>query len=56
MNLFFSLATYNFLAAGAETGNIACMKVDPFAGDAPIIYMRTSDLVQNQILHTRPNC
>ncbi len=56
MNLFFSLATYNFLAAGAETGNIVCMKVDPVAFDAPITYMCTSKLVQNQILHTRPNC
>ncbi|DBB09798.1 TPA: hypothetical protein ACH3X3_001420 [Trebouxia sp. C0006] len=56
MNLFFSLATYNFLAAGAETGNIVCMKVDPVAFDAPITYMCTSKLVQNQLLHTRPNC
>jgi len=53
MNLFFSLATYNFLAAGAETGNLACMKVDPFAFDAPITYMRTSTAVQKQMLHTR---
>ncbi len=28
MNLFFGLAAYNFLAAGAETGDIVCMKVD----------------------------
>ena len=56
MNLFFSLATYNFLAAGAETGDIVCMKVNPFAFDEPITYMCTSDLVQKQILHARPKC
>ncbi|DBA72597.1 TPA: hypothetical protein ACH3X2_010349 [Trebouxia sp. C0005] len=32
MNLFFSLATYNFLAAGAETGDIVCMKVTGYVG------------------------
>ena len=56
MNLFFSLATYNFLAAGAETGDIVCMKVHPFASDAPSTYMCISNPVQKQILHTRPNC